>query len=39
VQVDNLFAPNHYESFCSALHKNVNCVGLLLVRVVLGARR
>lgn len=32
MQVDNMFAPNHYESYCSALDKNVNCIGLLLVR-------
>jgi len=25
-----MFAPNHYESFCSAMDKNVNCIGLLL---------
>ena len=33
-----MFAPNHYESFCSALDKNVNCVGLLLVSAPLGKR-
>lgn len=32
MQVDNMFAPNHYESYCSALDRNVNCIGLLLVR-------
>ena len=31
-QVDNMFAPNHYESYCAALDKNVNCIAVLLVR-------
>jgi len=28
--VDNLFVPNHWESFCSAGGRNVHCFGLLL---------
>ena len=31
VQVDNMFAPNPLESYCSALSGNVNCIGLLMV--------
>ena len=30
-QVDNMFRPNHWDSFCSELGENCNCVGLLLV--------
>ncbi|CAK0756367.1 hypothetical protein CVIRNUC_002449 [Coccomyxa viridis] len=28
--VDNMFAPNPLESYCSALSGNVNCIGLLM---------
>ena len=31
LQVDNMFAPNAWESYCSALGSNINCIGLLLV--------
>ena len=31
MQVDNMFAPNPLESYCSALSGNVNCIGLLMV--------
>ena len=30
VQVDNMFAPNPWESYCSALSGNINCIGLLV---------
>ena len=29
---DNMFAPNHYEAYCSAVAGNVHVIGLLLVR-------
>lgn len=32
-QVDNMFRPNHWDSFCSELGENCNCVGLLLVSI------
>ncbi len=31
LQVDNMFAPNHWESYCSERSRNVTAVGLLLV--------
>lgn len=33
-QVDNLFVPNHWESYCSAGGRNVHCFGLLLVSIM-----
>ncbi len=31
VQVDHMFSPNHWDSFCSELGQDLSCVGLLLV--------
>lgn len=31
VQVDHMFVPNHWDSFCSELGQDLNCAGLLLV--------
>ena len=33
-QVDHMFSPNHWDSFCSAFGRDVNCAGLLLVRIL-----
>ena len=30
MQMDNMFTPNHWESFCSEFGKNVNCVGVMV---------
>lgn len=30
-QVDHMFSPNHWDSFCSELWQDVSCVALLLV--------
>ena len=30
LQMDNMFTPNHWESFCSEFGKNVNCVGVMV---------
>ena len=30
VQMDNMFVPNHWESYCTDTGSNVNCVGVLM---------